>query len=87
MSMFETASERPDLVYFFTASSDYWSIAYKQEDGTYCGKLEGLMRDTVEWKAEYLGIETAIQNAIDSYLIECEEQGVMPDTPVEWKEF
>lgn len=85
--MYETKDSPTNQIFYRDEKTGYWTIGTLQEDGTYAGVLGGMVRDTVPWEAYYNGIRSVICNVINQYLKECEEQGVEPETPEDWKGF
>lgn len=85
--MSETEGVPTNQIYFRDEKTGYWTIGVRQEDGSYCGVLGGMTRDTVPWSGYYNGIRIVVCNTINQYLKECEEQGIEPETPQEWEGF
>ena len=61
------------------------SVLYSGEDETFHGRLE-FIRDLVTYEAnDAVGLKIAFQEAVDDYLLLCEEQKRAPDIPGEGK--
>ena len=57
------------------------SVLYSDEDETFHGRLE-FIRDLVTYEAnDAVGLKSAFQEAVDDYLLLCEEQKRAPDIP------
>ena len=60
----------------------YWTtVEYSVEDHVLHGKIEGI-RDLVNFEADYASqVEQAFHEAVDDYLIFCEDTGTDPEKP------
>ena len=58
------------------------SVLYSDEDETFHGRLE-FIRDLVTYEGtDAASLKSAFQEAVDDYLLLCEEQGRTPDVPL-----
>ena len=58
------------------------SVLYSDEDETFHGRLE-FIRDLVTYEgSDAASLKNAFQEAVDDYLLLCEEQGRPPDVPL-----
>ena len=58
------------------------SVLYSDEDETFHGRLE-FIRDLVTYEgSDAASLKNAFQEAVDDYLLLCEEQGRAPDVPL-----
>ena len=58
------------------------SVLYNDEDETFHGRLE-FIRDLVTYEgSDAISLKSAFQEAVDDYLLLCEEQERTPDIPL-----
>ena len=60
----------------------YWTVVeYSTEDHILHGRIEGI-RDVVNYESDTIdGVEAAFHEAVDDYLLYCQDLGVDPERP------
>ncbi len=60
----------------------YWAeVKYSDEDGCFCGKIEGLKKDYISFEGNTVQeLRKDFEDAIDDYLDVCKRTNTLPET-------